>query len=868
MDFFSGREYKNENEPVTKPSQDQPPVTGPEPKNDSASSMTMDFFATERPQEEKETPGRTLGAYFAERADDRKTEEAKNEPGDESDWFPKEEPMGAYQPLSFGFEDEDDTQGAPMTGTFFDIPQEPAAQKKENQAPASFEIKTEAEAKSTEQPADEAFDFGILEKDLDTSMKQFDFAADNQETPKKGFDFDAFEKNMAQSTEAQFDFASFPASDDKTRKQEAQTAPTVSFDLPDEPQDDPFDFGASDPFSIGSREAADATVAFEFGSAAKNAVPESNEPTRVTPVPAENPAPERPDALRGYQPLSFGFEEEKPAEKKTVPAAAVPQEEAPRITPVPPAPEMPKRPAAQPVQPAASVPQTPAFAPQAPAPAPQAPVKPLPVKPISAAKDEPTLSFTPVGVKKNEEEPTVAFTPIGTAPQTAAKPAAPAAPAAPTAPVQSAAKPAPARSEKEKDIGAAVFSALMAEDKKNSAGETVSQIPNPMPPRRSPKKQTTPQPIDWHALDSAIEQTAAPEAASAEKQDFAAENATPINFDLNEFDSGETDVPDFGGADLFNTDAETNSFGDMFDQDPDEERTDTRQTRRRAEPEQGMRAPQGSRPRKAAPRSKTRRPNNGIFAWLALIVVALAVVLFVVLTGGDDEEKKPSSSGSGVPSASDSGTASESAPAEPGSETESGDSSVVPTDAIPREEWYMVLANRSSVLPADFAVETVKVGGVEVDARIAEPLKNMIDAAAAEGVKLQPVIGYRSMKWQTEKWNARVENLMKEKNLSKEEAEKKAIDFTSAPGTSDHNTGLGLDIVSEDHTNRDAAFADSKGAKWLAEHAVQYGFILRYPSDKTAETGMDYEPWHYRYVGPEQALKIKESGLCLEEYLK
>ena len=84
---------------------------------------------------------------------------------------------------------------------------------------------------------------------------------------------------------------------------------------------------------------------------------------------------------------------------------------------------------------------------------------------------------------------------------------------------------------------------------------------------------------------------------------------------------------------------------------------------------------------------------------------------------------------------------------------------------------------------------------------------------------------------------------------------------------SDHNTGLGLDIVSEDHPAKDAGFAETAAAQWLAEHAADYGFILRYPSDKTEATGMDYEPWHYRYVGSEQAHKIKESGLCLEEYL-
>ena len=139
-------------------------------------------------------------------------------------------------------------------------------------------------------------------------------------------------------------------------------------------------------------------------------------------------------------------------------------------------------------------------------------------------------------------------------------------------------------------------------------------------------------------------------------------------------------------------------------------------------------------------------------------------------------------------------------------------------------------------------------------------------ACTAAGVKLKPTNGYRSIARQQELWDARVKTLM-EGGLSQADAETKAIDYTSAPGTSDHNTGLGLDIVSEDHPAKDAGFAETAAAQWLAEHAADYGFILRYPSDKTEATGMDYEPWHYRYVGSEQAHKIKESGLCLEEYL-
>ena len=106
-----------------------------------------------------------------------------------------------------------------------------------------------------------------------------------------------------------------------------------------------------------------------------------------------------------------------------------------------------------------------------------------------------------------------------------------------------------------------------------------------------------------------------------------------------------------------------------------------------------------------------------------------------------------------------------------------------------------------------------------------------------------------------------------DKGLSDQEAYDKAKTVVAVPGYSEHNSGLAADIVTPDHQTLDSAFADTDAAKWLFEHAPDYGFILRYPEDKQAITGIIYEPWHYRYVGVENAKTITESGKCLEEYL-
>ena len=481
--------------------------------------------------------------------------------------------------------------------------------------------------------------------------------------------------------------------------------------------------------------------------------------------------------------------------------------------------------------------------------------------PLYSAADAPTVAFTPAALQA--DAPTTAFTPV--------KPDAPAPAAAPQpAPPKMAAQPAPAaraaRMAKEKDIGAAVFSALVADDDvppapavpPASGGEELRPSGWPAATPRPANAPRTPRPINWHAPVSPAQRPApaparpAPPPAQA-PQPPAAE--TPLDFDFEgaqPFDLFD-DVPQSGYTAPQETDQ---AFPDLYDRDPEEAEPASRAPQRRTRTGGGSGSGGGRPPRRSTGTARRGIPNKTIFAWAGIVLIALLIILYFVFFGGKDGDVAPGTSGS-VPSST----------SQPADSTPPDASSAAPVETIPRDEWYMVLANRSSVLPGDFTVaETATVGEAVVDARIAEALRQMVNDAAAAGVKLKPTNGYRSIARQQELWDARVKTLM-EGGLSQADAETKAIDYTSAPGTSDHNTGLGLDIVSEDHPAKDAGFAETAAAQWLAEHAADYGFILRYPSDKTEATGMDYEPWHYRYVGSEQAHKIKESGLCLEEYL-
>lgn len=337
MDFFSGREYEPDNEPVKKPSHDLPADAENEAKNDSTPSMTMDFFASEEPKAQ-ETSGRTLGDFFAERAETRRQEQENEElstefptfdlPGTDASAMPKnKEPLNGYQPLSFGFEDEEDHDEAASAFSFENA--QPVNEDVEDSAPFvnHFDAEPESEAfdfggKSDKTTNDESFDFGILEKGLDDDMKEFDFGPAEQETPKKKFDFDAPDNTAMQSTQNEFNFA---ALDDRPFDNDGEKE-TLSFNFASAPEEAPFDLG-KDPFSIGSKEAADTTVAFNFASEKTDDLFQSDAPTRVTPVPAQTPAPQKPDALNGYQPLSFDFGEENAAEEKRETVSAPMQKE-------------------------------------------------------------------------------------------------------------------------------------------------------------------------------------------------------------------------------------------------------------------------------------------------------------------------------------------------------------------------------------------------------------------------------------------------------------------------------------------------------------------------------------------------------------
>lgn len=184
------------------------------------------------------------------------------------------------------------------------------------------------------------------------------------------------------------------------------------------------------------------------------------------------------------------------------------------------------------------------------------------------------------------------------------------------------------------------------------------------------------------------------------------------------------------------------------------------------------------------------------------------------------------------------------------------------------QEWYLILVNEEHPLDASYVPATLTdiSDQCQVDSRIAEDLQRMMADGAAAGLSMYVTSAYRSYERQAETFNASMQNRLNQ-GMTPLDAYRETSIQVALPGTSEHATGLAVDIISTQYGELDERQGDTAEQKWLMEHCWEYGFILRYPSQKSEITGIIYEPWHYRYVGKEAAEEITEKGLTLEEYL-
>ena len=259
--------------------------------------------------------------------------------------------------------------------------------------------------------------------------------------------------------------------------------------------------------------------------------------------------------------------------------------------------------------------------------------------------------------------------------------------------------------------------------------------------------------------------------------------------------------------------------------------------------------------------------NNGLFRAVTLTAlvfggIAAATFLFSaaydagVLSAAAERNSQPpvSSRGSPAPAKSSSAASAARAPA-------SSASGTAVEAASGLREHDLVLVNADNPIPFWYKPSLTEAFGIQMDRSVLQPYTDMRTDASKDGVTLWISSAYRSSELQSSLFQREVEEYAKTCPTYSEAVEA-AAKSVAKPGCSEHATGLALDLNGvKDDFDKTAAF------RWLGSHAQDYGFVLRYEKDKQSVTGIRYEPWHYRYVGVENAKAMKQAGLCLEEYV-
>ena len=275
---------------------------------------------------------------------------------------------------------------------------------------------------------------------------------------------------------------------------------------------------------------------------------------------------------------------------------------------------------------------------------------------------------------------------------------------------------------------------------------------------------------------------------------------------------------------------------------------------------------------------RRRRRNRAIrrIAGLTLVVcVAVGGVSFLL-----SRRKAP------VPTADAAGSAANSAAsslpsAAPSSKAESSAESVESRDNLlgltaaeakaMLADPLMILVNHTNQMPENYTFETAECGSKTAVNKTLQTVAcnaflELQKAAAAENVTVWMQSGYRSVSYQTNLYEKKT-NYYKQQGYDDAKAKEMAAAIVNPPGYSEHNCGLAADLNSPEHTGLDEGFENTAAFRWLCQHAGEYGFILRYPKGAEEKTEITYEPWHWRYVGVENAAKINASGLCVEDYI-
>ena len=189
-----------------------------------------------------------------------------------------------------------------------------------------------------------------------------------------------------------------------------------------------------------------------------------------------------------------------------------------------------------------------------------------------------------------------------------------------------------------------------------------------------------------------------------------------------------------------------------------------------------------------------------------------------------------------------------------------------PEPSVNVDDELLTVVNPWNPLPEDWVCDLVTLSdGRRVDSRCYEAFEEMMAACRDAGYAPFLCSAYRTQETQQSLYDNKVQRLMNS-GMGEEEAKVEAAKAVAIPGTSEHQLGLAVDIVDANMQDLTDEQEKTETQKWLMANSWRYGFIHRYPNDKTDITGIIYEPWHYRYVGKAAAQDIFNRDITLEEY--
>lgn len=290
-----------------------------------------------------------------------------------------------------------------------------------------------------------------------------------------------------------------------------------------------------------------------------------------------------------------------------------------------------------------------------------------------------------------------------------------------------------------------------------------------------------------------------------------------------------------------------------------------------------------SRRRRLTPAEVRRRRRQRALRRIAVLAAGLCLAaggVFLLVRGLTDGPKAGAASSqaeslpaaaSSISSAPPAGPApSDPAPSAPEESTSNVSGLTAEEAQAMLEDPLMVLVNHHHRMPEDYTFDTKECGSATainktLQTAACDAFLQMQAAAAADGVTIWMQSGYRSVSYQTTLYTNKT-NYYLNQGYDEATAKEKAAAVVNPPGYSEHNCGLAADLNCPEYTDLSEGFENTAAFRWLQQHAGEYGFILRYPKGMEAVTEITYEPWHWRYVGVENAARISASGLCFEAY--